>query len=35
MKDMNNRESILGVIGISLMAISVIITTSLLQKINK
>jgi hypothetical protein len=31
--DMTNRESVMGIIGISLMAISVIVTVSILQKI--
>jgi hypothetical protein len=32
-EQMNNRQSIMGIIGISLMAIAVIVTASLLQKI--
>lgn len=33
MGEMSNRQSIMGIIGISLMAISVIVTVSFLQKI--
>jgi hypothetical protein len=35
MKDMTNKQSIMGAIGISLMTISVIITVSILQQKDK